>query len=356
MPALRELILPMEVIGPGTPIPDLCRNLPGKSIIRLSDRGDFDGLVGVLPTYVEETGADVVETIELMRRKLDHTDAIPEVRFAQHEDPAFKQHRSTVLIQPYQDCPRVSIADHPNRPGYYLITWVRSGRRTADEFGSYLFREDATLATTYCSDVLLNHQKVPAMIEAHKAIQNSGLIRDDWSFHVEGGDDGDRSAPYIYQVRSLVRKAVADFRINDPRARNRLSFGVSKGITLPVIHLKSSRDWKKFVDQDQEDWALYKAQFFRPGPGEEDLFDYDLEFLPRRMKAYLADTSFFTGKVTLEHDNLRMVKWADISVLAAPEDHGMRLVKDPLVVRSALLPNRVKIASDGVRSLIERAF
>lgn len=306
VPSLREAILPLQVIGPDDPVSKI--TVPpgddGRYIVRGSHPIDFQGLVDVLGTQTASNPREVADAVYNIRRDARSPQVMA---FGQYEHPAYFG-RIFTGIQPYLDCQRGNIVDHPNMPGNYLIS-------VADTDYTPIFYKANTVLYSpedpkrdFLSgdpgEIQGDADRVLRRVtEIHQTIAESGLAKDGFSLQTEFLNQNGNI--YATQVRVFKEKQAADFELDTP---SRLVFGTTpkEGITVPVFASPNGFDRDGNPINMHEPWAFLRSLHIEP---------LSLRFQPSNLAAYLISQSFHSGvNVSLEHNHFRMAQKAGVTI------------------------------------------
>lgn len=324
-PELKHAILPVQVVKPGERLPEI--KVPagedGRFIVRGSHWMDFQGLVDVLETKVDDEHIDwLVQDIQA-HAKLPYVMA-----YGRYENPAYDG-KIFVGIQPYLNCQRGSIVEHPNNPDHYVVSFVDPDYETG--------RDSAVTALYNAAEDDLQHisgsfnevtgdinSRVRQIVELYRQVDSSGLVRPKFTFQMEFLNATEQI--YIAQIRAFKEKAQAKFELE---AQERLVFGITaaEGVVLPV---SLSPDGFAYGDCPtfNSTWAYLKPceparysmrNIFHPKSEEDKQMD-SLRFQPKKLGAYLVGQSFGSQvNTSLEHGHFRMAQKADLTIF---EGHG----------------------------------
>lgn len=321
VPALKDAILPVQVIGPDEKLGDI--KVPagdhGQYIVRGSHPMDFQGLVDVLATKVDIRY--VGKWVEHVQRQAKSPAVMA---YGQYENPSYNG-RVLVGIQPYLDCQKGSIVEHPNIPGTYVVSYVDARYETGVDEAITTVYDSKQNRFKWISGVSHEvtggaEERTKRAVELYQHVDTSGLAKPGLSLQVEFLNPKDQL--YVAQVRAFKEKQQANFELN---AIDRLVFGVTpqEGIVVPVY---LSTDG--FVTGDQpsykEPWAYLKPM--EPGrvasirdilcpKSEAEKEAERLKFKPENMAAYLIGQSFSSQiNTSLEHRHFRMAQKANVTV------------------------------------------
>ena len=335
-PKLQESILPSTIVKPGE---EYSGHLPpsegGKYIVRGSHPLDIIRLVDVIETRFPEKIADIPGDIDKIR-ECARQELVME--YGKYEDPSYDGN-VVVAIQPrllqYNDSGsklrrRGSIVDHPDSPGNYAVTLVNDLKESA--FGNIPGMDLGSGIDTDYFNLLFERAHdgaLQALIDMHHEIADSGLIKPGFSFQVEFMEKKMESEdrPIICQVRAFRKKQHAIDKKTDLTSDfllDGLVFGATppEGIVLPVFHYtedkKTDNSWHP-IDRNGP-WALLRTKHDKRMP---------LTFKPKKLKAYLASTTFDSGKPSLEHHQFHLAQTADVAFLESTvrNDHLTPLLK-----------------------------
>lgn len=296
VPQLRHAILPVQVIRCGERLTNI--TVPagddGRYIFRGSDPRDFQGLVDVLKTEV----GDKTEVTHLVDEVQRHA-RLPEVlAYGQYENPGYKG-KITVGIQPFLDCQRGSIVEHPNRPNNYVISFVPKDYEPGmDSTITFIYNTEEDELKHICGP----HNEIEGgvdvrprqIVELYKLVDSSGIVKPGLSLQMEFLNAPDQV--FVAQVRVFMRKQLAAFELEGDE---KLVFGITtpSGVILPVYLSTdgfSSGDYPNY----ETPWAYLK--FCEKRRGARDLFNSEseeekvtkaLKFNPRNLAAYLIGQS-----------------------------------------------------------------
>lgn len=270
-----------EAAGLSQLLPEQQRNPKSQIIVRGSHKNDFQGLVDVLRTEVVQA-YQVEESVATVQASGNFPEV---VAFAKHENPDYDG-KLIIGVQNYhgEEWENYSITDHPNRPSHFLI-----GSRLCDE-------------NSHDSESLYSRK----LIQIHKEIGKSGLVKDDYAFQVEISELNGEVR--INQVRAFMKKEIGDaFEI--PEGRPTFVFGVTppEGIETDLYCSPDGLDKTGAMFPENEAWSLLKTHHANPPP---------LNFLPgENFKAYLISQAFYSGvSPVLEHNHFRLAQKADVTI------------------------------------------
>jgi len=248
-------------------------------IVRGSHKNDFQGLVDVLRTEVVQA-YQVEESVATVQASGNFPEV---VAFAKHENPDYDG-KIVVGVQNYhgEEWENYSITEHPNRPGHFLI-----GSRLCDENG-------------------LEDRNSRKLIQIHREIGESGLVKDDYAFQVEFSELNGEVR--INQVRAFMKKEIGGaFEI--PEGRPTFVFGVTppEGIETDLYCSPDGLDKAGTMFPENAAWSLLKTHHSNTPP---------LNFLPgENFKAYLISQAFYSGvSPVLEHNHFRLAQKADVTI------------------------------------------
>ena len=234
VPQLPAIILPRKIVRPGEEWDET--PFEGENIVRASHPHDFQGLVDVVGTeVVPGISASVRQSIESVRMDAASDEVMV---YGRYENPAYDG-KVVIGVQPkvrntsgYQ---RGSVVEHPNQPDRFFINWI-DGLSSDFRIDSGLYDQNGKVLERYCYTD--SRADASTLVELYKQVRTSGLAKEDHSFQIEFGEDKwGSSLPYLYQVRALVRKELAQFSL-PVGAKGSLVFGITdpNGVVLPVFH------------------------------------------------------------------------------------------------------------------------
>lgn len=327
VPSLRHAILPIQVVKKNDSLTNV--TVPagddGRYIVRGSDPRDFQGLVDVLKTRVGEKKELAFLVNEVQRHAM-----LPAVlAYGQYENPGYKG-KISVGIQPYLDCQRGGIVEHPNIPDNYIISFVPKDYETGIDDAItciYNTREDKY---EYVSGSVYEIEKgfdgrLKQIVEYYREIDSAGLVKPGNSLQVEFLNSPEEV--FIAQVRFFKQKQFATFELD---ADKRLVFGITppKGIVLPVYLSPDNFIYGTLPDY-KSPWA-----YLKPCERNFDLRDLfihksetkkkadALRFNPKNIAAYLIGQSFGSQvNTSLEHKHFRIAQKANLTIFEGPNFH-----------------------------------
>lgn len=256
VPFLKDAILPVQVIRPDERLTEIKvpKGDSGLYIVRGSHQLDFQGLVDVLATEVSEARniGRAVDKVQMQARS-------PLVMsYAQYENPVFTG-GVFVGIQPYLNCQRGSIVEHPNVPNHYVVSFVNQGYKTGIDSaitGIYKAEQDDLKHVSGSFDEIRGGSatRVKQVVELYRHVDSSGLVKPGYSFQIEFLNSSNEV--FIAQVRAFKKKEQVDFELE---ARERLVFGVTskQGVVLPVFLSPDGFTYGELPDNSSP-WAYLK--------------------------------------------------------------------------------------------------
>lgn len=345
----NDYLLPMKVVRPG----EIWNQTPGMvdNIVRASHPHDFQGLVNVVQSEkINVRRQSVEDTIERIR---SHARSEQVMAYAQYENPAYDGN-VVVCVQSLMDGKtmrtdkyrRGSVVEHPNRPGTYLAEWV-------DEFEDFMGGDQSVLTSALYNDDGERVQSFFAMreppknaaslIALYKKIRGANLVRDDYTFQMEFGEVPD-VFQFVYQVRALMKKATADFTVDQDDATSNVVFGITpaQGVELPVYV-----EDRGYVASPEEPFAI-----LTPRPRDRR----NLSFRPKNVAAYLAGTMYGRSALpNMQHGNFWKAQKADVTLFERHEfeslvDEGSDLRRPQEGVQEA----KIRVISDGIHAIAKK--
>ena len=298
---------------------------------------DFQGLVDVFETKRAVRRTEIFSAIDAIREDANKD---PVQSYARYENPLYDG-KVTVGIQKDYGHNTGDIVEHPNRPGHYLVTWVKGeGRGAVRATGLYNEKGDKIEKV---SGVGLP-EKAECLVSMHQMIRDSDIVRENIAFQMEFGwkQKMDKENDIrIHQIRAFAYKKIAKWNIeNLPIWWKGLVFGVTpeEGITLSVTKWDELNQAESPPKESDGPWALHKTSHahhhsfrFRPGPN---------------FQAYLVGMQSGSGMTdaNLQHGHFRIAQKAAFTVFE-------RWMQDVPFPKSDI----IRLRSDGVRFTVEEA-